>query len=142
MDKIGTVLELKNEYAVVEIGRANSCGEKCSSCKSGCTPTGIKVTARNEVKADVGQIVILEMEKKRVLKAAFLIYILPLIGLIIGIIVGMWAGVKFEFEPYEELVGIVFGLFLLTMVYLGISRFDKIAKQDASYDVIIKEKIL
>ncbi|ABR49389.1 positive regulator of sigma E, RseC/MucC [Alkaliphilus metalliredigens QYMF] len=125
MEKIGVVKEVGEGIATIEIQRVSACGESCASCKGGCTPTATYVKATNEVGAQVGQYVKLNMENKKVLKAAFLVYMVPLIGMIFGIGLGIWIGELLSYEGMEELIGIGVGFIFLILAYFGINRIDK-----------------
>ena len=79
MEQIGEVVELRGKNALVRIKRTSSCGENCSSCSGGCTPTASVVSAVNGLSAKVGDTVKLHMSAPAFLFLAFLGYILPLI---------------------------------------------------------------
>jgi sigma-E factor negative regulatory protein RseC len=97
LDKTGTVIQTDNNTAVVEIMRANACGENCVMCKAACTTTHQTVNANNEIKATVGDMVRIEMSDKNVLLAAFFVYIVPVFTLITGYILIGWSGAVIGF---------------------------------------------
>lgn len=125
MEKIGVVKEIGEGIATVEIQRVSACGESCASCKGGCKPTAIRVEATNKARAQVGQRVKLNMEDKKVFKAAFLVYMIPLMGMIAGIVLGIRIGEFLSYEDMKELMGIGVGFIFLLIAYLGINRIDK-----------------
>ncbi|WP_026477823.1 SoxR reducing system RseC family protein [Alkaliphilus transvaalensis] len=130
MEKIGVVKSLEGELALVEIRRVSACGENCSSCKGGCSPTQVYVKAKNHVNASVGQYVKLYSESKTVMKAAFLVYIVPLFSLFLGIMIGMTVSSYFNYEDYKELLGIGVGFVFLVMSYIFLNRRDKKLKTE------------
>lgn len=69
--------------AEVEITRSSACGESCASCGL-CPGQTSVVEAVNDINADVGDTVIMDMSDSKVLGAAFLVYIVPLLMLIVG----------------------------------------------------------
>lgn len=97
MDKIGTVIKLENNNAIVQVMRASACGENCAMCKGGCSQTKQTVSASNEMGALLGDKVKIELDDNKVLLAAFLVYILPLILLIIGYVIKGWQGAVIGF---------------------------------------------
>lgn len=81
MRKTG-IVKTVGANAEVAIIRESSCGENCASCKGGCTPSETIIVAENKLGAEVGDKVVLEMQDKNALTAAFVAYIIPLIALI------------------------------------------------------------
>lgn len=74
--------------AEVEVTRRSACGHDCAKC-GGCggleTQT-LYVTARNHTDAGIGDRVLLEGESGHLLGLAALVYMLPLVLFVIGII--------------------------------------------------------
>ena len=83
MEQIGEVVELKGSRALIRIYRASSCGENCAHCSGDCKPTATMVEALNEVSAQVGDTVKLQMNSLSFLFLAFVGYILPILVCII-----------------------------------------------------------
>ncbi|SET05563.1 positive regulator of sigma(E), RseC/MucC [Natronincola peptidivorans] len=141
MEKIGLVTSVKENVATVEIRRASACGENCASCKGGCAPTNHYITAKNSVDASVGQYVKLEMENKSVLRAAFLVYIVPLIGMILGIGLGIATAEYLGYTASKEIIGAAVGFLFLIIFYFIISFIDKKIKRDKKMEVVITKII-
>lgn len=135
MNQTGRVVSLNGDMATVQIQRVTSCGDNCASCKGGCSPTQMFVEAENSVNASVGQYVKLKTETKTVMKAAFLVYIVPLLGLVIGIFLGIALGDSVGYS--NEIVGIVMGLIFLIASYLLIYFLDKRINKNNSIRVYI-----
>lgn len=129
MRQIGTVESLYNNTAQIRIKRASACGENCSSCKGGCVPTEILVKAKNHIGAKKGDIVAIEMESKKVLGAAALVYIIPLIFLIAGYILG-------EYLTKNENWGILIGVAATFFVYLIIIAVDRKMKNKFDINIV------
>lgn len=141
MENIGLVKSVKENIATVEVRRASACGENCASCKGGCAPTNHYITATNEVDASAGQYVKLEMENKHVLGAAFLVYIVPLAGMILGILLGIVAVENLGYAASKEFIGFAVGLLFLMIFYFVISAIDKKIKQSKKMEVVITKII-
>ncbi len=92
MREIGIVTECGNGRAKVAVLRRSACGENCAGCSGGCTPTKSIIAARNDIGAECGDRVLLELEDRRALSAAVLVYILPLTALFAGAAAGYCAG--------------------------------------------------
>lgn len=122
MLQTGIVKEIKSTkntapHASIEIIRSSACGENCSSCGL-CPGKAAIVEAINEKGAAVGDTVIIQMSDKKVLGAAFLVYIVPLIMLIIGYFIGY---AVFNTES----ASIITGLCLMAVTFAIITLVDK-----------------
>ncbi|WP_051412165.1 SoxR reducing system RseC family protein [Halonatronum saccharophilum] len=105
------------EKAEVLIRKHSACGD-CGGCE------GIKdrdMIVDNPLRAKVGNQVYLELAEKNILTAAVLIYLLPIVGLIAGYLIGEALGV--DSEGLKAFMGFVlfFLSFLIARLY-GRSR--------------------
>ena len=80
----GTVVKKNKDMLTVRVKRGSACGESCAACKIGCPGIEQTIEARDAVGADEGDTVVLELKSRKVIGAAFLVYILPLILLVCG----------------------------------------------------------
>ena len=88
MEQIGIVKELRGNTAIVSVNRVSACGENCAQCKGGCTPSSAVTKAENAAGASVGDTVKVEADTKKVILAAFVLYIVPLLcAMIVAVIV-------------------------------------------------------
>jgi len=130
MDNIGRVVSTRGEYAKIEVIRSSACGEKCGSCKGGCTKTATYIDVVNTAGAQPSQFVMLEIDTRTVMGAAFLAYILPLIMLIVGIAVGTYSYSKLRLDFPSELFALIIGIIFLILSYRIIRYFDSKYKSD------------
>lgn len=79
MREDGIVTEVTGDICRVSVKRKSACGENCASCKATCSAREHICEAINSVGAKVGDRVVLETDSKKVLKSAFLVYILPIL---------------------------------------------------------------
>lgn len=86
MTEIGFVDKVSNGITTVRVAKKSACGENCASCKGGCTPSERVLEVKNPIGAEQGERVVLELPEGRLLTAAFLAYILPLLFMIAGCI--------------------------------------------------------
>ncbi len=94
MEQIGTVKSVIGSMAEVKVHRVSACGENCAHCKGGCTPTDIVAKAENRVSANVGDTVKIESDTGKVILAAVLLYIVPLVAAIVAAVVMTAVGAK------------------------------------------------
>lgn len=76
---------LEGGYAEISVPRKSACGHDCEEC-AGCGMTGaaIKAAAKNTVGAIPGQKVIVESSTKKLLGVVVLVYMLPVVGFLLG----------------------------------------------------------
>ena len=72
------------DKAEVEVLRGTACGDDCGSCEVCHYANKIRVEARNDVGAQLGDRVEIEARTSRVLGAAVLVYVVPFVLFFIG----------------------------------------------------------
>ncbi|QIB26520.1 SoxR reducing system RseC family protein [Caloranaerobacter azorensis] len=132
MDQIGFVSRIEGDRAEVIVRRVSSCGDKCTSCKGGCSVPGIKTTIKNTLGAKPGDYVEIRMNTSIVLKSAFLVYVLPLILMIFGISLSMYLFKNMGYSNYEN-IGFVAGLLFLGFSFIALKLYDKKIKKNENY---------
>ncbi len=113
---------LENGLVQVVVKRSEAC-DSCLSKKNcmALIETGqMLVEAHNQVNAQVDQRVVLSQTSDIILKASFLIYLLPLAGLLVGVFVGKMLGGFLGINT--ELLMPLAGLSGAGLVYYFISR--------------------
>ena len=117
MQQTGIVQKLQHNIAEVKITRSSACGESCASCGL-CPGREAKFFAINDINATVGDTVIIDMADGKVLGAAFLVYIVPLIMMIIGYFSG-------HAVFNSEALGIIMGFLFMAAAFIVIIRIDR-----------------
>lgn len=127
----GIVLEVVGDMAKVKTSRHNDC-ENCGACPGN---SAMVLEALNPVGAKPGQRVAIEVQEVNMLKAAFIVYILPLIAVFIGAVLGGMLAQRLGNESlwFQVTGGIV--AFVLSVVY--IKYFDSAARMDVKMQPII-----
>lgn len=115
MDQIGFVKRIVGSEMELEIRRISACGGGCSSCGGSCENVSHIITLPNELDAEVGDLVEIEGQAKNILKYTAVVYILPLVFLVIGVILGNTIFKSRGYVNYEILS------FFTGVVFLGIS---------------------
>jgi len=124
MEERARVVFTDGDTARVVLKRASACGDNCAQCK-GCTPGMTYVEAKNLVGAKVGQEVILEMKGRMFLGAVIITYVLPLIALTIGIMLGPIAWNFIGLKISGDLSGIILGFVFMAATFFIINMIDK-----------------
>ena len=140
--KTGVVKAVRGRMALV----ATKLEPECESCKAkdACTSLGggganAEIWARNTVGAEAGDVVTISMRGSSLLKASFFVYMLPIIAIIGGIVLGHLLS---RLIPVDEnvLVGL-FGLLAFSGAFVWLKKQgDKFSKKQEFTPEIISKK--
>lgn len=128
MDRAGIVVDQMGEYSKVKLVRHTACGN-CGACQLGDEQKDIMLIAKNTVCAQKGDMVEVSMATNSVLSAAFIMYVIPLAGLLIGLLIG-----QMLFKSSDILtafIGIGVMAFTFFMIKLNEKKFLKNDKYTA-----------
>lgn len=115
----GVVIEINGNMAKVKSNRHGDC-KNCGACP-GDGATVLEV--QNPLGAKPGQRVVFEIKEENMLKAAFVVYILPIIAIFLGSMLGIWLATKLgQAEKLFQIGGAVIG-FILSVIYIKV--FDR-----------------
>lgn len=133
MKREGKVTAVNGENASVFLMKHSACGD-CGACQMGEENMNITIDALNTAGAEVGDKVIVDMETQDVLTAAFIVYGIPLIMLIIGVVSGNFLfGTLMGMEKNVELFSFIIGLVLMAVCFLIIKSKDDKFKKSKKY---------
>ncbi len=143
MEQYGEITENRGDIALVNLQRHLICGE-CGKCgiMSGAAKRNITIEAHNPIKAKEGQRVRIESDDRQVIFIAFMLYIVPLAGLIVGILTWMQLAGRFGLEGGQELHAVAAGLALMGVIFLVIRNWDRRVKNDPRYKPVITGLLL
>ena len=127
----GIVIELRGEMARVKTSRHNDC-ENCGACPGN---SAIVLDALNPVGAKTGQRVVIEIQEVNMLKAAFIVYVLPLLAAFAGAVAGGWLAARVGYEPtwFQVAGGLIF--FAVAIFYIKV--FDRSSHSDVAMQPVI-----
>jgi len=117
----GIIIEAIDNVAKIKVGRHNDCSN-CGACPGN---DSVIITANNKIGATVGQRVVFDVKEVNVLRGAFVVFILPLIAIFIGVLVGGEIGkyIGYNIHVFQIAGGII--TFLLAIIFVKL--FDKAA---------------
>jgi sigma-E factor negative regulatory protein RseC len=122
----GIVIEANAEIAKVKLNRHNSCSS-CGLCRGADAEV---LDVQNILDTKPGQRVILEFKEVNMLKAAVIIFALPLIAIMAGLLLGYYFSLVFEISIILSMtIGAVFFGLLAVLV---IKHFDKFLQSSAA----------
>jgi sigma-E factor negative regulatory protein RseC len=139
MEQVGFVRRIIDDKAELEVMRASGCGN-CNGCGGGCETSTHIVTIKNTINASVGDLVELKANKENILKYTMIVYMIPFIFLIAGIVLGNSYFKSIGNSNYE-LLSFATGILFLVISYFILRVIDKkIEKKDKS--AIVMTRIL
>ncbi len=112
IEEYGTVVELKGKAVASVLCKKSSMCEHCASaglCHMGDDSRSMVVEAHNTLGAEVGDKVKIVTSTKSFLQSSFLLYIVPIIGLVIGAIAGQLIGEFFDLKLNHSLLSAIIG---------------------------------
>ena len=115
----GIVHEVKGDLAMVKIQRKEACGE-CRACFSGMMKTEMDIEAKNLCDAEEGDWVELELQENAFFNAVIVMYGLPFIGFIVGIVLGYFGVPKLIPNISPVLPSLVLGVLGIVLAMLWI----------------------
>lgn len=138
MEQYGLIIENKGETAMVNLQRHLTC-ENCGRCGilSGSNRREIIVEALNPIKAVEGQRVTIESDDRQILFISFMLYLVPIGGLLAGILIWMRIAENLSLNGNQELAAAGFGLLLMAVIFFFIRTWDRKVKNDPKYKPII-----
>ncbi len=138
MEQVGFVRNIIDGKVELEIKRVSGCGDNCKGCGSSCDIPAHVITLPNKINAKIGDFVELKGEPKKLLKYAMIVYMIPFIFLIVGIVIGnnYFKGIG---NPNYEVLSFLTGLVSITISYFLVRIIDKnISKKDEQSISLVK----
>ncbi len=139
MEEIGTVVEIKEQKAIITVNRKSGCG----SCPGGsvCNLTDIeaRIEAINNINAKVGDTVKISFKTNTYLKATICVYGMPSIMLIIGAIIGKEYLSKLFLTYDPDLVSAISGFGFFVFSFILVKILSKRYEGKKEYIPIIEE---
>ena len=128
----GIVIAVTDNIARVKASRHSDC-ENCGACPG---DNALVMDASNPLGAAVGQKVLVKIAETNMLKAAFIVYIMPLIAVAVGAVAG--GKVVGYFNAGFVLEGQIAGgiIAFLASIYL-VLRYDRHAKSSSSMQPVV-----
>lgn len=134
MEEEGIIIRLSGIYAYIKAAKSGACN-KCST-KDACeslSETEILVEAENTIGAMVGDKVAFTANTGAILRAGAMVYLLPLIAFIVGVVIGqVYSGMISE-DLNADLVSAAVGFALLLATYFALYVYNKKDANNKSY---------
>ena len=127
----GIVIKLGDTTAWVKTTRSSACNHCASreSCQTGKQGKEMEVEVTNPVGAKIGDRIVLYFETSSLLKAAFLLYVFPVLCMMAGAALGQWLSPRYQINP--SLGSAAFGFLSLVLSFVLVKmRSDRLARRD------------
>ena len=148
MDRTGVIVSVNKDYSQIKLLRHTACGN-CGACQLGDDQKDVMLLAKNDVRAEVGDMVEVSMGTSGVLSAAFIMYMIPLMALFVGLTLGINLLGKMNYQGNIEMLSAGIGLALMALTFfiikLNDQKFLKSDKYTAHIEAIVQkncEKII
>jgi len=131
IEEIGTVVELRGRHLAVVLCQKSRLCENCAtggSCQVGSAGRDRLVEANNALGAAVGERVRVAVSTRSFLQSGFIVYIVPLLALVAGALLGKLTGEHVAGGADPELLSALFGIGFLVGSFLVI----RVASQSLS----------
>ena len=137
MREEGVVIETDENTATVRIDRTSA----CAHCKAGCIEKGgVMITqAENSAGAQVGDTVRLEFDPGAALTAALVVFGLPLLALLLGVILTTVVADRMGYQNRSQLLSIGVGAVLFFLTFIPIRAYDRRVKRTGSHNIAVVE---
>lgn len=134
IEEVGTVVELPAKHLARVLCQKSSMCEHCATagaCHVGDDGRARVVEAYNPVGAAVGDRVRVAVSTRNFLQSGFLLYILPLLAMVAGAVIGNLVGESLPGGPNPDLLSAIFGVFFLAASFLVIRVGSRALSPDA-----------
>lgn len=145
IEETGVVVELDGDHAWVESERRSSCGS-CSAkgCGTGALSKILgakkqRMRVQNPINAEVGDAVTLGIEEGALLAGSVMVYIVPLILMLAGGLLG--EALAPQWEVSAESASLIFGLLGLVAGFFWLRAFNRRASSNPRYTAVILKKL-
>lgn len=123
MNRTGIVKAIKGDEVIIELVRHSACGD-CGMCGHSHESKCVEVKATNNIGATVGEEVMVEMPDQNLVKVAMVVYTVPLIALIVGVMLGNLMITQMQGQE-KELMSFAVGAVFMAGTFFWVKHYDK-----------------
>lgn len=140
MERTGIIVGEMGDYSKIKLMRHTACGS-CGACQLGDDQKDVHLVAKNKINACVGDVVSVTMPSEGVLSAAFIMYVVPLVGMFLGMFIGQLFFKELNNgEVYSALLGLLVMVGAFAIIKLNEKRFLKSEKYTAQILSIVQHQ--
>ena len=127
IEERGVIIDIKGNRAFVKTEKGASC-ESCvarETCHGTIGTNEVIIEAENTVNAKFGDRVVVMVGTATLIKASLILYISPIAGLIIGVVLGQILVKQFAVNLNPDLLSGILGALFLVIAFFGIRFYGK-----------------
>lgn len=142
IEERGKVVDLRPDWALIEILRQTACG-RCAA-QSGCgtgalgkffTRKPVQLWVRQSSALEIGQHVILGIHEKALLSSSFVTYFIPLLSLFAGALLGKWCAEALSLNG--ESLPVLFAIMGFVLSLLWLRRLSNRLQSNSDFQPVI-----
>ncbi len=141
IEEVGIVTKADGITARVLVQKRGACEGCAASGVCETSEQGMEIEALNPVQAKVGQQVKVSIKPQTYLKGAILVYGVPLICFIAGVIIGKNIGETYFKQINSDIVSVILGFAGFIISFLMVRAWSKKAETKIEYKPVIEEII-
>jgi len=141
MGRIGKIVKMNEDVAVISIKANDGCGD-CDACSHGSNDSVQVLDAINKIGAMMGDTVEFDMEISSLLGAAFIAYVIPLITMVGSIALSISIFKNTGYAQNAELYASIIGFGTLFLTLLVIRLFDDKMKESKRFMAKINRVVI
>ncbi|MDH5299874.1 MAG: SoxR reducing system RseC family protein [Gammaproteobacteria bacterium] len=143
LEETAVVVDVEGDFAWVQTQRQSACGSCAANKGCGTAVVGkaignklTRVRAINRANAKRGDQVIVGIQPQALVRGSLIVYLLPLLGLLVGALFG---GVVFLLLEREYVEGwrVICSLAGLAAGFWGLARFSRRIAENSAYQMIV-----
>ncbi len=135
MEEHGIVVQDKKKTVLIKAQRSTAC-DNCASkraCASGSTGSEMLIEAENTIGAKVGDRVVFTVGTGSILKAGLLLYLVPILCFIAGVVLGQTAAKNLFPDQNPDLVSGVLGVIFLSLAFIGLKVYSSFIEKGSAF---------
>lgn len=136
MEELGIIVKKNTKTVLIKAHRTSAC-DGCASKKScstgGGTDNEMLIEADNPVGANVGDKVMFTVGAGSVLKAGLILYLVPIVTFIIGVVLGQTVATNLLPDQNPDLVSGVLGAVFLLLAFVGLKVYNAYLDKNKDY---------
>ena len=141
IEEQGIVIDVKGGKAFIKTEKGTSC-ESCvarETCHGTIGTNEVIIEAENRINAKFGDKVVVMVGTATLLKASFILYLGPIAGLILGVVLGQILVKQFTLSINPDLLSGTLGALFLIITFFGIRMYGKrLEKKEGFRPVVVK----
>ncbi|MBI5561453.1 MAG: SoxR reducing system RseC family protein [Deltaproteobacteria bacterium] len=127
MEENGVVISVKKDTVLIKASRSSAC-DSCAqkrSCSTGGGGEDMLIEADNAIGAEKGDRVVFAVGAGSVMKAGVLLYLVPILSFIAGVVIGQAVAAPLIPTVNADLVSGALGVFFIAGAFIGLKLYNR-----------------